>query len=191
MRRMTSGSAVQAIPGLGDSRAACMRCLAGLAALAAVSGSAQSQTLNWGMEATQCGNNQFFITAGNGSDIYLNSISGTVSATLLNPDLRTERQALISIAGDTPVQGRVTGNPTLYGYNHEVDQGLFVTIVKQVGGDDVHFPFSVVFPNPVLIPRGAFAANFFVKSYDPIGTPLAGPCLDAEMHVQLVWQPGP
>jgi hypothetical protein len=162
-----------------------------LTALLAMSGTAHSQTLNWGMEATHCGNNQFYIAVGNGSDVYLNSINGTVSATSLVADTTTERQVLISIAGDTPVHGTVTANPSLPGYNHEVNQGLYVADVKQIGTSVVHFPFNVVFPKPVLIPRGAFATNFFIATYDPVGTPLSGPCLDAEVHVQLVWQASP
>lgn len=165
--------------------------LIGLAALLMTGRPAHSQFLNWGMEASQCGNSSFSITAGNGSDIYLNNISGIVSATVLATDQTAERQALISIAADSAVNGSVTGNPSLPGYNNEVNRGLYVVSVKQTGTNVVHIPFAVAFPNPILIPRGAFVANFSIATSNPAGNPAPGLCLDAEAHIELVWQTSP
>ncbi len=163
----------------------------GFAALVAASGPAHSQFLSWGMEASQCGNSPFSIIAGTGADIYLNSISGVVSAAILATNAAGERQALISIAANTPVNGIVTGNPSNSGYNHEVDRGLFVISVKQTGTNTVHIPFSVSFPTPILIPGGALAANFAIATSNPAGNPAPGLCLDAEAHIELVWQATP
>ena len=169
--------------------------MGGLVISLAACGAARADFLNWGMEASKCGNNTFNIIAGSGKDIYLNSLSGVISVAFSSNstviDNTVERQVLIAIAGNTPFAGKVTGNPSQTGYNHEVNRGLFVTSVKQVGSSVAHVPFEVTFPKPVLIPGGALLANFAIASSNTQYNPSSGICLDAEAHVEVIWQSTP
>ncbi len=165
--------------------------LLGLAILPMLYSNGHCENLNWGMEASQCGNNSFSIIAGDGKDIYLNSVSGVLSAAIVASDTSTEREALFSIAANTATNGRVTGDPSNSGYNNEVNRGLFVASIKQVGQNVIHIPFNVNFTTPMLVPGGNLAANFSIATSDPATNPGPNLCLDAEAHIELVWQTSP
>jgi hypothetical protein len=177
-------------------RRSSVRLAGALVAVSSFASPALADVISHGMEVWNCGNKTFEVQLGNGQDVALTSIEGSISATSRAGANLTEavlRQILIAgyptlehgQAGFT--HGKIIGTPP--DTNHSLDGNIWTQNIKVRTDAVVNNFVSYKYDPPVILPEGLLSVATANISYAPVTDepifPAQG-CLNTE--IQLTYQ---
>jgi hypothetical protein len=144
----------------------------------------QAQTaMKWGWEVWTCGTATFTARLGDGRNVWLRSIAGTMSASPRPDGIATSgdrilRQSLTAIYSPYLPSTLSSDQGGPIETNHGLDQHLYAVNMKQVGLAPVNLAIAQTFDPPVLIPFGIVQTTVVTATYS--GPQTADQCLDSE-----------
>lgn len=168
-----------------------MRAMLGAVCLLAATSACAQFAMKWGWEVWTCGTATFTVRLGDGRNVLLRSITGTMSASPRPDGIATSgdrvlRQSLTAIYSPflpSTASGDL-GGPSES--NHGLDQHLYAANLKQVGLAPVNLAVAQTFDPPVLIPGGIVYATVVTATYS--GPQTAEQCLDTEGQLTFAFQ---